>query len=76
MHSANIMQCISGPMECIKLHSISIRLRVPGLRACVRGPARRPLSPRAARVRRPERLPLHQIKRGIGEGGGKTPGGF
>lgn len=76
MHSANIMQCISGPMECIKLHSISIRLRVPGLRACVRDPARRPLSPRAARVRRPERLPLHQIKRGIGEGGGKTPGGF
>ena len=45
MHSANIMQCISGPMECIKLHSISIRLRVPGLRACVRGPDRRPLSP-------------------------------
>ena len=75
MHSANIMQCISGPIECIKLHSISIRLRVPGLRACVRGPARGPLSPRAARVCSRVCAPLHQIKRGIGEGGGKTPGG-
>ena len=77
MHNANIMQCISGPMECIKLHSISIRLRVPGLCACVRGPARGPLRPRAARVRRPcVRTPPPNQERGIGEGGGKTPGGF
>lgn len=34
VHNANIMQCISGCLECIKLHSISIRLRVPGLRVC------------------------------------------
>nr|DAI65938.1 MAG TPA: hypothetical protein [Caudoviricetes sp.] len=44
---------------------------------CVRtsvSPGCGPLRPRAARVCSRVCVPLHQIKRGIGEGGGKTPG--
>lgn len=49
----------------------------PGLRVCTSvSPGCRPLRPRAARVRSRVCAPLHQIKRGIGEGGGKTPGWF
>ena len=48
-----------------------------GLRVCTSvSPGCRPLRPRAARVCSRVCAPLHQIKRGIGEGGGKTPGRF
>ena len=51
--------------------------RAPGLRVCTSvSPGCRPLRPRAARVCSRVCAPLHQIKRGIGEGGGKTPGWF
>ena len=44
-----------------------LRVRAPVSPGC------RPLRPRAARVCSRVCAPRHQIKRGIGEGGGKTP---